>query len=668
MFSSVQQYPSRHPNHNLESKSELFLRNHLPVQWIMDKPTDYGIDFKIEIVLDGAVIGHNFSVQLKSHEKSAKGNRISITLERTTINLYLNRLEPLLLVCYIAEHHEAYYCWFNERSVDLTKKNESFTIHFNLEKKLSKLNWDDITDDVNKIFSRKFLLNALPEINFSEMNDDEKTAYAHYLNLNYEIAEQLFKKLNRQNPNGFWLNPIAMCQYSLYRYKEALSTINQALEKEESQDMWLDKAAILAEYGIEIKNKAMVLEASNIFKKAIDELGDAHQHFNYANTLTELGENQEAENHYKKALKLNPNHAEAWKNLGHIYSLYKNLTKEMQCYDNALAINPKLPQALMCKGISLIRDHKKFKEGISFLEKAIAAEPDLFTIYGSGYFWFSYAHFQTDDQENGLKYLQKGLNQYPGDPYLLNLKRDYFKKNWGKSDEIRKESKAFFLYRLELEPEDAISQECLCRIYLSEQDKLGAIELIRKHTVLFQRTGLDQLLAEEFSIEDYLSSLYSYQEYRYFRHQHPLEKDLNSKVSSAFYFEMNELIALKIFHDSLEYSKRHREEKQFEQNLMHVMLKEAALYYPKTAPYIITANVEQKELFGQQLSSAIVHIPILAMREVGRINGYLTIRLHLNEKKMNAAIKPYIEKTISQKILGDCLTEIQERFHFFPNN
>lgn len=633
----------------------------------MDKPVDYGIDFKIDIVKNRQVIGQNFSVQLKAHEQLGRGKLITASLDRSTINLYLARLEPILIICYITEQNEAYYTWFTENSVDLTKNQQSHSLRFNPDNKISVLNWDIIANRVDEIFSRRFLLHSFPEFDFSNMGAEEKDAAAHYLKQDYETAGYLFKQLQKRNPSGCWLNSIAMCHYALYQYKDALVNINKALSMADLTEIRLNKAAILAEYGIESGNRAMVLEAKQIFRSAVDIDGNTGQHFNYANTLGWLGENEEAKKQYEKVLKMNPNHAEAWKNLGEIYSRTKKTTKEFQCYDNALAIKPKLPQALMCKGIALIREHQNYEDGIIYLNQTIEVEPDLFSKYSSGYFWFAYANFKTENKHRGLDFLSQGLNHYPGDPYLLNLKRDYFKENWQSSEEIKSEAIEFMLYRLELEPNDAIALECLIRIYLSEENKIEAINSLRKHTVLFRRSVMSEIINEYFNIEPFLDALYNYQHYCNFRHEHPMEKDLNPKLSPTFYFEFTELVGLKMFHDCLEYIKNNKENKNFEKNIFTYQFEQALKYYPFTAPFMMTESVEQKKIFGEQMCNAMVHIPILAIREIARINGYFTVKYNLNKHKMNLAVKGSKEKEYNQKILLACLTEIQQRYHFFPD-
>ena len=662
----MNQFPSRHTNHSLESRSELFFKNYLPIEWIVDKPTDYGVDLKIDIVNNQQVIGQNFSVQLKAHESVLAGKPIIVTLERTTINLYLARLEPVLLVCYIANHNEAYYAWFTERTVDLTKSNKTFSIRLDPLNKISTLNWEIVSSYVNQIFSKRSLLYGFPEINFSNMGEGEKSASGFYLKKDYETALFLFKQMQRDNPQSYWLNSIALCHYGLYQYKEALAAINQALEQNNLDSYRINKASILAEYGIDIGNKAMVLEAKEIFENEIKKLDNQNQHFNYANTLSWLGENEAAKNHYRKSLKLNPNYAEAWKNLGEIYSRTDNSKKALECYNKALLINPKLPQALISKGITLIKKFRKYEEGLVFLNDTLNIDPSLFLKYNSGYFWFAYAYFKLGNKKLGLDYVTKGLNQYPGDPYLLNLKRDYFRDNWLVNPKIINEAKSFFLYRLEVEPEDALSLECLCRIYLHEKDRRKAISLIKKHTLLLKKSDYTDCMNASFIIEPFLNSLFNYHNYCCFRHEHPLERELNAAVSPIFYFEFCELLGLKIFHESLEFLKKHRNEKNFERELIDFQFQLIEDFYPLSAPYVITVPRDETKILGEQLTNAIFHIPILAFKEIAKINGYLTNRYNLNRKKVGSAINNSIEIEINKKIVLLCLEKIQEYHKIFP--
>ena len=75
---------------------------------------------------------------------------------------------------------------------------------------------------------------------------------------------------------------------------------------------------------------------------------------------------------------------------------------------------------------------------------------------------------------------------------------------------------------------------------------------------------------------------------------------------------------------------------------------------------------KEHEAFGEQMCNAIIHVPILAITEIGRINGYLTTKLGLNSKKMGTAVKKADEAAANKKMFKDCMMKIQERFNFFP--
>lgn len=89
-------YPNRDRNAVLEEESERYFRTLLPVDWIVDKPRDYGIDLIVTPVFEGNVIGLNFSVQLKA-QNDVKG-KWEIRLKKTTLNYLFNRLEPVMVV------------------------------------------------------------------------------------------------------------------------------------------------------------------------------------------------------------------------------------------------------------------------------------------------------------------------------------------------------------------------------------------------------------------------------------------------------------------------------------------------------------------------------------------------------------------------------------------
>lgn len=662
----MNQFPKRHKNHTLESKSEKFFKDHLPEEWVAEKPIDYGIDYKVEIIIDEQVIGENFSVQLKAHQRLGKDDLISINLDRTTINLYLARLEPILIICYIKEQNEAYYSWFTEDLIDLSKNQKIHSIRFDPQKKLSTIDWNEITIYVNSIFSRRHLLYSFPQINFSDMGIEEKNASAYFINGNYEAANLIFKELNKKEPSAYLLCSIAMCYYYQYQYKHALNYINQALAISSSTEISLNKASILSEFGQEIGNKAMMMEACSIFSKYIQNQKNYRQHYNYATTLSSLQENQLSEIHFKEALKLNPNYAEAWKNLGEIYHRQKKYDHELECYDKALKIKPKMPEALMSKGIALIRDHNDFKNGSDYLQLALDSDSELFSKFKEGYFWFAYVKTKLGEQDTALKYIETGLNHYPGNPYLLNLKRDYLKANWSVSNILRNDTVEFMKYRLKLEPGDMIAFECLLKIYLQEKNMKGILHLLKQYTFLFHFSDITSFEDKYFDLEPFTESFFYHYDYYIFRKKNPLNTII-TEYTNSFFFEYCELIGLKLFYEASEFILKNSARENFEDKLLIHLFTQALHLYPNAANYFFRSNKEEIESFGAELTEvSFLLIPMITSKEIARIVSNFQINQKVNGNKMDLAISRFDEKGYIKKMSIACIESIQARYHFFP--
>ena len=79
----METYPNRHRNHEIETLSERYFKNCIPVSWVINAfQIDYGTDFNCEITIDKKVTGNNFSIQLKGKETEPNHETIKITLKR----------------------------------------------------------------------------------------------------------------------------------------------------------------------------------------------------------------------------------------------------------------------------------------------------------------------------------------------------------------------------------------------------------------------------------------------------------------------------------------------------------------------------------------------------------------------------------------------------------
>jgi len=146
-------FPQRPWTHALETESETFFRQHLPVEWTMlNVRQDYGQDLLIEISEEGKMKGLGLIVQLKS-SKTSTGNSTheKLILRTVTYNYLRNRLEVVLLVKYVSSEHDAYWLLLNDVQPPGNAEQEKFTVSIPKTNKLSELDWNVIVDYVRTI-------------------------------------------------------------------------------------------------------------------------------------------------------------------------------------------------------------------------------------------------------------------------------------------------------------------------------------------------------------------------------------------------------------------------------------------------------------------------------------------------------------------------------------
>lgn len=361
--------PIRHESHILENKSRKFFQKSIPDEWVVNSPdNDYGIDFNVEISVNNRMTGLNFSVQLKSTGASKKENTISATLKHSTVSYYFSRLEPVMIIIYDLEDDEAYWSWIHELNIDLTKSNETYTASISKNKRISAIDWDDIINFIQEIFNRRSFIEYL---DIKTLSATQIAAWKAFYSGAYEQAIFLFKQLQKEEDDVNITQAIAWSHYLIHNYKEALLTINRLLNLVQTDYILQVKACILTEFGIRTGDKGMILSGKMIFEKYISSNSDALQLYNYANALGSLGDDTRAAEYYNLSLSKNPNSAECWKNLGSIYWNLGQHDDEIKCYDNALAINPTLREALFSKGVTLSKVYGKHEEALNLFSSLI---------------------------------------------------------------------------------------------------------------------------------------------------------------------------------------------------------------------------------------------------------------------------------------------------------
>ena len=151
----TESYPQRHASHTLENRSENYLRNKLPQDWVVHRiSNDYGQDLQIEIVENGKLTGLEFIVQLKASNKPTGLYFETIRVRLSTYNYLKSKLGIVLLIKYVEEKDEAYYCFLR----DIPKPNpeqQEFTVRIPLANRISDKTWEIVVNRIRGITSWK---------------------------------------------------------------------------------------------------------------------------------------------------------------------------------------------------------------------------------------------------------------------------------------------------------------------------------------------------------------------------------------------------------------------------------------------------------------------------------------------------------------------------------
>ncbi len=99
-------------------------------------------------------------------------------------------------------------------------------------------------------------------------------------------------------------------------------------------------------------------------------------HNNLGLVLWGQGKFAEAEIHYRKALSLKADYAEAWNNLGKVLDANNELDAAAQCYRQAIALKPNFPEAMSNLG-GVLTAKGEFTEALEHLKKAVQLAPGL---------------------------------------------------------------------------------------------------------------------------------------------------------------------------------------------------------------------------------------------------------------------------------------------------
>lgn len=350
-------------------------------------------------------------------------------------------------------------------------------------------------------------------------HDQIDKAWQLYLLEEYEAAVVEFKRLLKESDQNIdaW-RALAWCQYSLFHYQEALASINHAVSLDTDNALsWSLKASILTEDGVQRGIRANLLLAKDIFCKIAEKSKQWVDHYNYGNALQALGEYDAAKHEFLLALDYNPKQAEVWKNLGSVYFHLHDHQEEIRCYEEALAINSELPEALASKGVTLLRVFGKAEEAIDLLTHALETDDTFALRWPHAWYWLSQAYLQLDRLEAALEQVNSGLTVVPYHSGLLGLKASILTRLWPGDDSFIKEALPFFEFMVSLSPDDYDSFAELTQLYRAAGQDDSVWELVENRIGIGKDDFLTYQQISQHSFDDSLASLKYLSAYERFR-------------------------------------------------------------------------------------------------------------------------------------------------------
>ena len=176
------------------------------------------------------------------------------------------------------------------------------------------------------------------------IKEDFDLAFQNHKKNNFKIAENLYKKILKTDPNHF------------------------------------ESIFLLGSLSAQTKN---FNEAKQLLEKAIQinpDYADAHN--NFGNVLIELGDYQKAMGCFQKTIEIQPNFAQAHNNLGTAFKELEEYQKAMSCYQEAIKIEPNNADAHYNLGI-VFKELGEYQKAIICNEKAINLKPDYVRAYSN---------------------------------------------------------------------------------------------------------------------------------------------------------------------------------------------------------------------------------------------------------------------------------------------
>ena len=155
----IHRLPQRGRAHVLGEQAVDAVKNCFPSNWIKrEEGPDYGVDMVVEIVKGTDVTAIRFAVQIKGTDSNLLNKQDSVKIKgvkASAIHYWHRRPERVMIAAYVAEKNEVVWRWTEDIPEAETRVT---TVPIPLESKLSEVDWEDFTKDLENYYSRFLIM------------------------------------------------------------------------------------------------------------------------------------------------------------------------------------------------------------------------------------------------------------------------------------------------------------------------------------------------------------------------------------------------------------------------------------------------------------------------------------------------------------------------------
>ncbi|MEK7867248.1 MAG: tetratricopeptide repeat protein [Planctomycetota bacterium] len=291
------------------------------------------------------------------------------------------------------------------------------------------------------------------------------------------------RALSLDNENADFLNSLGNAYFRLGKHEEARQAYRKALTLNPSFDWPHHNLSLIhLERGDNepaVREARMALEANPHYVSArntlavallrlrrfdecereclriLEEEDDDAAYVNLANVYDEKGEDTKAEESYKKAIELNPDHPANYQEYGIFLSRRGRHREAQKAFSRALRLEPKSASVRSYMGIDLL-DQGKVTSALKLLEKAVKLDPMLSVAWHN----LGLAHLRAKQHEHALAAYKRAAELDASFAPTLNDMGCVF-------EELERWDEAALAYRkaLSIDANDGIALQNLANLY-----------------------------------------------------------------------------------------------------------------------------------------------------------------------------------------------------------